>query len=152
MPREVTRRRFLFQTLVIIGGTMVTGDLLSLLAVAAQRKQVLRVSIERDIETLRPEISSGDTMNLVWRLIYTTPIPWGAKPRPDGSLIYDPDTIEPVLATAYRVSDDRQLIEFTLRPNAKFANGDPLDAQALRDSYAWLLGARGSSSTKKRPS
>jgi hypothetical protein len=33
---------------------MVTGGLVSLLAVAAQRKEVLRVAIERDIETLRP--------------------------------------------------------------------------------------------------
>ena len=73
MPTAVTRRRFLFQTLGVIGGTMVTGDLLPLLAAAAQRKQVLRVAIERDIETLRPEISSGDTVNLVRRLIYTTP-------------------------------------------------------------------------------
>ena len=45
-------------------------------------------------------------------LIYTTPILWDAKPRPDGSLIYDPDTIEPVLASSYKVSEDRQLIEF----------------------------------------
>ena len=46
--------------------------------------------------------------------------------------------------TAYKVSDDRQLIEFTLHPNAKFANGDPINAQALKESYAWFLGAKGS--------
>jgi hypothetical protein len=62
MPAEVTRRRFLLQTLGMIGGTMVAGDLLSLLAEAAQRKQVLRVAIERDFETLRPELSAGDTI------------------------------------------------------------------------------------------
>jgi hypothetical protein len=98
MSAEVTRRRFLFQTLGTIGGTMVAGDLLPLLAEAAQRKQVLRVAIERDFETLRPELSAGDTINMLRRLIYTTPIIWGTKQRPDGSLIYDPDTIEPVLA------------------------------------------------------
>ena len=49
-----------------------------------------------------------------------------------------------MLATAYRVSEDRQLIEFTLRNNARFANGDAINAQALEDSYGWLLGARGS--------
>jgi ABC-type transport system substrate-binding protein len=88
------------------------------------------------------EISSGDTVNLVRRLIYTTPILWGTKQRPDGSLIYDTDSLETVLATAYTVSEDRQLIEFTLRNNARFANGDALNAQVLKDSYAWLLGAR----------
>src|SRR4030095_12166490 len=64
--------------------------------------------------------------------------------RPDGSLIYDADSIEMVLATAYKVSEDRQHIEFTLRDKAKFANGDPINAQALKESYAWFLGAKGS--------
>ena len=32
------------------------------------------------------------------RLIYTTPILWGMQQRPDGSLIYDMDSIEMVLA------------------------------------------------------
>jgi peptide/nickel transport system substrate-binding protein len=144
MSAEVTRRRFWLQTLGMIGGTMVAGDLLPLLAEAAQRKQVLRVAIERDFETLRPELSAGDTINMLRRLIYTTPIIWGTKQRPDGSLIYDPDTIEPVLASSYKVSEDRQLIEFTLRSDAKFANGDPINAQALKDSYAWFLATRGS--------
>jgi peptide/nickel transport system substrate-binding protein len=148
MPTEVTRRRFLFQTLGVIGGTMVAGDLLPLLAEAAKRKQVLRVAIERDFETLRPELSAGDTINMLRRLIYTTPIIWGTKQRADGSLIYDADTIEMVLASSYKVSEDRQLIEFTLRNNAKFANGDPITAQALKESYAWFLGARGSGQLK----
>ena len=55
MASEVTRRRFMLQTLGVIGGATVTGDLLPLLAEAAKRKQVLRVAIERDFETLRPE-------------------------------------------------------------------------------------------------
>jgi ABC-type transport system substrate-binding protein len=144
MPAEVTRRRFLLQTLGMIGGTMVAGDLLPLLAEAAKRKQVLRVAIERDFETLRPELSAGDTINMLRRLIYTTPIRWGTKQRQDGSLIYDPDTIEPVLAGSYKVSEDRQLIEFTLHSSAKFANGDPINARVLKDSYAWFLATRGS--------
>src|SRR5499427_10230159 len=138
MAYEVTRRRFMVHTLGVIGGATVSGDLLPRLAAAAKRKQVLRVAIERDFETLRPELSAGDTANLLRRLIYTTPILWGMQQRPDGSLIYDMDNIETVLATAYKVSEDRQLIEFTLRANAKFANGDPINAQALKESYAWF--------------
>ena len=61
MPQEVTRRRFMFQTLGVIGGATVSGDLLPLLAEAAKRKQVLRVAIERDFETLRPSSRPGDT-------------------------------------------------------------------------------------------
>ena len=117
MPQEVTRRRFMSQTLGVIGGATVSGDLLPLLAEAAKRKQVLRVAIERDFETLRPELSAGDTANLLRRLIYTTPIIWGTTTTcrmARSSTILD--SIETVLATAYKVSEDRQLIEFTLRP------------------------------------
>jgi peptide/nickel transport system substrate-binding protein len=144
MSAEVTRRRFFWQTLGMIGGTMVAADLMPLLAEAAKRKQVLRVAIERDFETLRPELSAGDTINMLRRLIYTTPIRWSTKQRPDGSLTYDPDSIEPVLASSYKVSEDRQLIEFTLRSSAKFANGDPINAQAFKDSYAWFLATHSS--------
>src|SRR5215467_12382587 len=119
MPQEMTRRRFVFQTLGVIGGATVAGDLLPLLAEAAKRKQILRVAIERDFETLRPELAAGDTVNMLRRLIYTTPILWGTKQRPDGALTYDADSLEMVLATAYKVSEDRQLIEFTLRRDAK---------------------------------
>src|SRR5436189_6152193 len=115
MPHEVTRRRLMFQTLGILGGGVVSGDLLPRLAEAAKRKQVLRVAMERDFETLRPELAAGDTVNMLRRLIYTTPILWGTQPRPDGSLIYDPDNIEMGLATAYNIPEDRQAIEFALR-------------------------------------
>jgi len=122
---------------------MVAGDILPLLAEAAKHKQVLRVAVDRDFETLRPDFSAGYTNNMLKRLIYTTPVLWAVKSRADGTLTYDPDTIEGRLVTAYKVSEDRQTIEFTLRSNAKFANGDPIDAQALRDSYAMHIANRG---------
>src|SRR5262247_2651638 len=127
MPTAVTRRRFMGHTLGVIGGTMVSGPLLPLLTEAAKRKQVLRVAVERDFETLRPDMSAGYTNFMLKRLIYTTPFLWGTTQRPDGSLIYDPDRIEVRLVIATKVSEDRQTVEFTLRPNAKFANGDAID-------------------------
>jgi len=148
MAREVTRRQVMCQALGVIGGTMVSGDLLPLLAQAATRKQILRVAVERDFETLRPELSAGDTNWMLRRLIYATPILWGTTQRADGALIYDQETLEMVLATEYKVSADRQTIEFTLRPEAKFANGDPINTQAFRDSYAWFLDTRGSGQLK----
>jgi peptide/nickel transport system substrate-binding protein len=150
MPTAMTRRRFLFQTLGVIGRAMVAGDLLPLLAEAAKRKQVLRVAVDRDFESLRPDISAGYTHHTLKRLLYTTSLLWGTQQRPDGSLTYDLNTIEPLLLAAYKVSEDRQLIEFTLRDHAKFANGDPLNAQALKESCAWLLanGGRGAGQLK----
>ena len=147
MPTTVTRRRFMGQALGVIGGTLVSGDLLPLLAEAAKHKQVLRVAVERDFESLRPDISAGYTNFMLKRLIYTTTILWGTQQRPDGSLTYDLNSIEPLLITAYNVSDDRQHIEFTLRHYAKFANGDPLNAQAFKDSCAWLFANGGQAAT-----
>jgi peptide/nickel transport system substrate-binding protein len=131
------------RTLGVIGGTMVAGDFLPLLTEAAKRKQVLRVAVDRDFETLRPDFSAGYTNNMLKRLIYTTPVLWATTPRPDGSFMYDPDTIEGRLVLAHTISEDRQTIEFTLRTDAKFANGDPIDAQALKDSYAMHISNRG---------
>src|SRR5258706_15951214 len=93
MPQAVTRRRFVFQTLGIIGGAMVTGQFLPLLAEAAKRKQVLRVAVERDFETLRPDISAGFTNAMLKRLIYTTPLLWGTQQCPDSALVYDLERI-----------------------------------------------------------
>jgi peptide/nickel transport system substrate-binding protein len=138
------------QTLGVIGGTLVSGDILTLLAEAATHKQVLRVAVERDFETLRPDISAGYTNFMLKRLIYTTAILWGTQQRADGSLTYDLNTIEPLLISAYHVSDDRQHLEFTLRPEARFANGDPLNAQALKDSCAWLFANGGSGGNQFR--
>ena len=144
MPTAVTRRRFMGHTLGVIGGTMVSGPLLPLLTEAAKRKQVLRVAVERDFESLRPDMSAGYTNFMLKRLIYTTALLWGTQQRPDGTLTYDLNTIEPLLVSAYKVSDDRQRIAFTLRPNAKFANGDPIHAPALQEAYAWLFANGGS--------
>ena len=72
MPSDMTRRRFVFQTLGVIGGTLVAGDFLPLLAEAAKRKQVLRVAVERDFETLRADFSAGYTNNMFKRLRRTS--------------------------------------------------------------------------------
>jgi len=152
MSTAVTRRRFMGQTVGVIGGAMVAGEVLPLLAEAARRKQVLRVAVERDFETLRADFSAGYTNYMLKRLIYTTPVLWGTKQRPDGSLIYDPDIIEGRLVIAHKVSEDRHTVEFTLRPNAKFANGDPIDAQALKASYAMHIANRGAGATQLKVS
>ena len=143
MSRSITRRRFISQTLGVIGGTMVAGELLPLLAEAAQRKQILRVAVDKDFASLRPDIWAGDTNYMLKRLIYTTPLLWGVSKQSDGTLMYDENHFEMVLATSYTLSEDRQTIEFAIRPDAKFANGDPITAQTVKASYGWHLDNRG---------
>jgi ABC-type transport system substrate-binding protein len=132
---RLARRGFL-QAAGRFGGTLLVGDWLTLLAAAGARTDTLRVAVDRDCEPLRPDIGARDTNHSLKRLIYVTPILWGIKQRADGTLIYDPHTIEPRLAIGYQVSPNRQTIELTLREHAKFANGDPIDAPAVKASYA----------------
>ncbi|MFI9605265.1 ABC transporter substrate-binding protein [Streptomyces sp. NPDC052043] len=58
----------------------------------------------------------------------------------------DPSKVEPDLATGWKVSDDGRTYTFRLRPGARFANGDPLDAAAVKYSIDRTLkmGACGS--------
>jgi hypothetical protein len=79
------------QTLGVIGGTMVAGELGPLLAEAAKREPVLRVAVDKDFASLRPDIWAGDTNYMLKRLIYATPLLWGVTKQPDGTLIYDTD-------------------------------------------------------------
>ncbi len=59
---------------------------------------------------------------------------YGSMPGPDGTTQFDPAHIEPWLATSWTVSPDGRTYTFHLHPGAKFANGDPLDAAAVKYS------------------
>ncbi len=109
---------------------------------------------------------SADTLRVTWREAVTDPDPYHNPLRNglvlahqvwDGLIYRDPDTfaIKPLLAESWRYIDDTTL-EFTLRPDAVFQNGDRVTAadvvytvsSALSDpqvavpsNYAWLAGA-----------
>ncbi len=59
----------------------------------------------------------------------------------DGLLKYvgNPARIVPWLAEKYEASPDGKTYTFTLVPNAKFHNGDPVDAEAVRFSFERAL-------------
>ncbi|WP_328917469.1 MULTISPECIES: ABC transporter substrate-binding protein [unclassified Streptomyces] len=59
-----------------------------------------------------------------------------ATPDKDGFTTVDPDPakVKPDLATSWKVSDDGKTYTFTLPAGKKFANGDPLDAAAVKYS------------------
>ncbi|MDR2768620.1 MAG: peptide ABC transporter substrate-binding protein [Treponema sp.] len=56
----------------------------------------------------------------------------------EGLFSYHPFTLEPVpaAASAWKISQDRKVWTFTIRPDARFSNGDPLRAEDFR--AAWL--------------
>ena len=59
----------------------------------------------------------------------------------EGLFSLDPTTAEPILALAKEasVSDDALVWTFVLDKEARFSNGDPIDAEALIESWLWLL-------------
>lgn len=59
---------------------------------------------------------------------------YGSMPGPSGTTQFDPAKIEPWFATSWNVSADGRTYTFHLRPGAKFANGDPMGAAAVKYS------------------
>ncbi|MCR5188013.1 MAG: peptide ABC transporter substrate-binding protein [Treponema sp.] len=59
----------------------------------------------------------------------------------EGLFSYHPVTLEPeyALAQSYKISRDKKRWSISLRNDARFSNGDPITAQAVRDSFLQLL-------------
>jgi peptide/nickel transport system substrate-binding protein/oligopeptide transport system substrate-binding protein len=59
----------------------------------------------------------------------------------EGLLSYHPFSLEPIPAVAsqWKISPDRTIYTFTLRENARFSNGDPVQAQDFLDSWLRVL-------------
>jgi peptide/nickel transport system substrate-binding protein len=59
---------------------------------------------------------------------------YGSMAGPDGTTQFDPANIKPWFATSWKVSPDGRAYTFTLPAGAKFANGDPMNAAAVKYS------------------
>lgn len=59
----------------------------------------------------------------------------------EGLFSYDPLSLEPIpaLASSYKVSRDKKTWTFTIRKNAKFSNGETIDAKTIYDSWLSLI-------------
>ena len=59
----------------------------------------------------------------------------------EGLFSYHPITMEPVpgVASQWSVSEDKKQWTFTIRPNARYWNGDPVEAEHFRSAWLSLL-------------
>lgn len=59
----------------------------------------------------------------------------------EGLYSYDPKTLEPkpALATEYKVSRNKTKITYTIRENASFSDGSPINAFSIKTSWLMLL-------------
>lgn len=81
-----------------------------------------------------------------WDPIATFLVAWGAVGSQvfDGLIVRTPDMkLVPGLATKWEFLDNNTKLRFTLRPNVKFHNGEPFDAEAVKFTFDRLLGDEG---------
>jgi len=81
-----------------------------------------------------------------WDPIATFLVAWAAVGSQmfDGLIMRTPDMkLVPGLSTKWEFMDNNSKIRFTLRPNVKFHNGEPFDAEAVKFTFDRLLGDEG---------
>src|SRR5512141_1460675 len=92
-----------------------------------------------------PASQAAGTLNVAlhqdpgnWDPIATFLVSWGAVGSQlfDGLIIRTPDMkLVPGLATKWEFLDKNSKIRFTLRPDVKFHNGEPCDAEAVKFTF-----------------
>ncbi|MGE0153792.1 MAG: ABC transporter substrate-binding protein [Reyranellaceae bacterium] len=70
-------------------------------------------------------------------------------PLYDGLLNLGPQGKFPALAKSWKISEDGKTIDFTLRENVKFHNGDPFTAEDVKFTYDTLTGPNSTHSYRK---
>ena len=79
-------------------------------------------------------LDPGDQCNLADGIasnFYSNLVKFGKKKAPNGTLQTDQTKFEPDLAESWDVSKDGKVYTFHLRRNARFSNGDKVDADAV---------------------
>ena len=103
------------------------------------RGEVLRYITGPEPESLDPQIGTGQPEARIYMALY------------EGLVEYHPKTMEPIpaIAESWDVSSDFSVYTFRLRRNARFSNGDPINAQdfvySLRRAVSPALASRNAS-------
>jgi peptide/nickel transport system substrate-binding protein len=97
-----------------------------------QERKVLIVVSQNDISNFDPHAQSDDATLMLWRNTYD------ALLRFEGN----PPNLMPNLASRWDVSADERTFTFYLDPRARFHDGTPVDAAAIRYSFERLLRLR----------
>jgi peptide/nickel transport system substrate-binding protein len=96
--------------------------------------KVLAVATLLNIKTLDPGRTLENATNTVDHVTYDTLVTFEGE---------DLKTIRPSLATRWTASPDGPTHTFTLRPNVRFASGNPLAAADFKWSFERLMNLKG---------
>lgn len=75
--------------------------------------------------------------------VYDRLVSFGTKTLKNGSLAYDYDKVVPELAESWTISQDRKVMTFKLKANAKFWDGSPVTAEDVKWSFDRALALGG---------
>ena len=115
------------------GGTPATG----------QNDSTLIVAQPEDLQNLDPTLSSGDQ---VTQEMLTNVYDWLVDYKvvdQSGKSTGDANQFVPAIAQSMTWNDDHTVLSFKLRKGLKFLNGNPLDAQSVKDTYDRVFDQKG---------
>jgi peptide/nickel transport system substrate-binding protein len=105
----------------------------------AAENRTLTIAVSGDIAGWDPATSIYWLANEVIINTHDTLIDYATTTDAEGRPIRDITQFIPRLAESWEVSQDGMSFTFKVRKNAKFNNGDPVDAAAVKRSYERLL-------------
>lgn len=96
----------------------------------------LVVAVPNDIQNLDPTLSSGDVITQeMLTNVYEWLIDYEVTTGEDGSIVGEANSFVGALAESFEWNEDGTRITFHIRDGLTFANGDPLDANAVKFTY-----------------
>jgi peptide/nickel transport system substrate-binding protein len=108
------------------------------------QERTLIIAVPSDIQNLDPTLSSGDTLTQeVLTSVYSFLIDFDRVQDDEGQWLGDADEFVGDVAESFEVSEDGTKVTFKIRPGIKFANGDPIDAHAVKFTYDRIFGQGG---------
>ena len=106
---------------------------------AAPVEHTLTIAVSADIAGWDPVTSIYWLANEVIINTHDTLVDYGPKTDANGNPVRDITNVVPNLAESFENKDGKEFT-FKIRSNAKFNNGDPVTAQAVKDSFVRILG------------
>ena len=114
----------------------------------AQTGEVLRVAFTTDARTFDPAIVTRDyTGYAVIGGLYDFLVQYDLKPNKDGTFTTDTTKFVPMLAERWEHSSDMSEWTFYLRKDVKFHSGKPLNAQAVKYTFARYIKIKSAANT-----
>jgi peptide/nickel transport system substrate-binding protein len=114
----------------------------------AQTGELLRVAFPGDARSFDPGITTRDyTGYAVISGIYDFLVQYDKKPNKDGTLTVDTTKVIPMLAEKWEHNPDMSEWTFSLRKDAKFHSGKPVNAQAVKYTFSRYIKIKNAANT-----